>query len=212
MFRRYRTPEKGEFFVVFADTAVGGGDYCAVQFLSKDKLDVPIIYHSKISAVMMTPLLHQELEKIYDLTNVQPIVAYERNNGGWSELERLSVLNKNQKYIVYEQTGTNGRKTGKLGWDTNTATRPKMLQDLQECINSKLITIYDRPTINELFSFITNKNGKPEAEKNAHDDLVMALAGVWQLYQTEKKPQKIDYLAAIRELPKEDLFDNNGLY
>jgi hypothetical protein len=187
MFRRYRNPEKGEFLVVGVDTAVGGNDFCAAQFLSQEKLDVPIVYHSQISATMMTPLIHQELEKIFDLTAVQPVVAFERNNGGWSEIERLSVLNKSQKYRIYEQLGVDGKPNGKLGWDTNTATRPKMLQELQECINNKLIKLYDKPTITELYSFIVNKNGKPEAEKNAHDDLVMSLALAWQLYQTEKK-------------------------
>lgn len=212
MFRRYRTPEKGEFFIVGVDTAAGGADFCAAQFISKDKLDVPIVYHARTSATMMTPLIHQELEKIYDLTGTQPCIAFERNNGGWSELHRLSVLNKNQKYSIYEQKDPSGRRTGKLGWDTNTATRPKMLQELQECINHKLIVLYDKPTINELFSFIISKSGKPEAEKNAHDDLVMSLAIAWQLYQTEQKTQKMNSVDVVRQLPSENFFHSDGLY
>jgi hypothetical protein len=60
---------------------------------------------------------------------------------------------------------------------------------LKEAIDKKLLTLYDKPTINELFSFIikqTETAWKAQAESGAHDDLVMSLAGVWQLYQTEQ--------------------------
>mgnify|MGYP000411250522 CR=1 FL=1 len=60
--RRYRTYKRDEFIVVFADTSWGGKDYCAVQFLSKTSLDVPTVYHSRVLATEMTPLIHLELE------------------------------------------------------------------------------------------------------------------------------------------------------
>jgi phage terminase large subunit len=79
----------------------------------------------------------------------------------------------------------------KIGWDTTTGTRPKMLQDLKEVIDNKTIRIYDPITVKELFTFIIKKTGKPEAEDNAHDDLVMSLAIAWQLQQTEHIPVPI---------------------
>ena len=98
-FRRYRKYEHGEFYVVGADTAWGGTDYCTAQFLSKTRLDVPVVYHSKVLASEMTPLLHNELERIHDETGIQPVVALERNNGGVAELERLATLNRSNKYL-----------------------------------------------------------------------------------------------------------------
>lgn len=196
MFRRYRSYKPGEFYLVFADTAAGGTDYCAAQFLSKDGLDVPVVYHSKTIASEMTPLMHQELERIHDVTGLQPVVAYERNNGGVFELERLAALNRNGKYRIYQQktgVGTTDmiENAVKLGWDTNSATRPAMLGMLKEAIDKTLIRIYDKPTVNEMFSFVvkqTSSSWKAAAESGAHDDLIMSLAGVWQLYQTEDKP------------------------
>lgn len=195
-FRRYRPYQKGEFFVVFADTAWGGLDYCAAQFLSKTNLDVPVVYHAKTIATEMTPLIHSELERIYDATGVKPVVAFERNNGGVAEIERLATLNRLGKYIIYqEKTGLGTTDTTeasiKLGWTTSSATRPTMLSMLKEAIDSRLITIYDKPTINEMFSFIisqTSSSWKAQAEQGAHDDLIMSLAGAWQLYQTESPP------------------------
>jgi len=200
MWRRYRKYKQGEFFVVFADTATGAGDYCACQFLSKTNLDVPAVYHSKTIASEMTPLIHLELERICDETGIRPVVAFERNNGGVYELERLATLNRDGKYLIYQtriNTGTTKttEKTVKLGWDTNSATRPTMILMLKEAIDNKLLKIYDKPTINEMFSFInvqTSTSWKAQAEVGAHDDLIMSLAGAWQLYQTEDPPDKPD--------------------
>ena len=80
----------------------------------------------------------------------------------------------------------------KYGFSTNSATRPAILQILKEAIDNQLITIYDKPTINEMFSFIIKPNGKPQAEQGSHDDLVMSLAIAWQMYQTEMPPVKLN--------------------
>lgn len=195
-FRRYRPYEKGEFIVVFCDTAWGGLDYCAAQFLSKTKLDVPVVYHSKVLATEMTPAIHNELERIFNETGVKPVVAFERNNGGTAEIERLATLNRLGKYRIYVEksgVGTTESTTDsvRLGYTTNSATRPTMLSQLKEAIDNRLIQLYDRPTVNEMFSFIvsqTSSSWKAQAEQGAHDDLIMSLAGAWQLYQTENPP------------------------
>jgi hypothetical protein len=188
-FSKFRPFQQGEFIIAFADTAAGGGDNCAAQFLSHKWLDVPEVYHSKVTASFMTPLLHEELTRISKTTGVTPIIAYERNNGGGFEMDRLAQLNRYGAYRIYTMKNIDptGRliDTGKLGWDTNTATRPKMLQDLKDAVESGMLHLYHRKTVDELFSFIISKTGKAEAEQGAHDDLVMSLAGAWQLYQTE---------------------------
>lgn len=193
MFRRYRTYKPNEFYVVFADTAWGGLDYCAAQFLCKTTLDVPVVYHSKTIASEMTPLIHTELERIFDETKVKPVVCFERNNGGIAEIERLATLNRNGKYRIYvEKQGVGSTDvvsdSVRLGWTTTSASRPTMLSMLKEAIDNRLITIYDKPTINEMFAFIisqTSSSWKAQAEQGAHDDLIMSLAGAWQLYQSE---------------------------
>lgn len=196
MFRRYRKYEKGEFYVVGVDTSWGGTDYSTAQFLCKTKLDVPVVYHSKQLATEMTPQIHLELERIYDATGVKPVVAYERNNGGVAEIERLATLNRDGKYRIFiEKRGAGTteamEESVKLGWTTSSSTRPTMLSMLKEAVDNKLIRIYDKPTITEMFSFIvsqTSSSWKAQAESGAHDDLIMALAIAWQLYQSENPP------------------------
>ena len=56
---------------------------------------------------------------------------------------------------------------------------PLIVAKLEEFIRNKLIKIYSSRTFNEMKTFIW-KNGKPQAMKSYHDDLIMALAiGCW---------------------------------
>lgn len=195
MFKQYRKIEQGEFFVIGCDTASGGLDYSTAQFISKTHLDVPLVYHSKQTTTQMTNDLVPVLEKIHDITDKTPVIAYERNNGGAFEMDRLAQLNRLNKYRIYmEKTGigaTDQPIQKKLGWTTSTATRPKMLEDLKNAVDNKVLRIYDETTINEMFAFIieeTTTAWRAIAEQGAHDDLIIALAIAWQLYQTESPP------------------------
>ncbi|MBR0403096.1 hypothetical protein IJI55_00890 [Candidatus Saccharibacteria bacterium] len=189
MLQLYREIEKGEFFVVAVDCAQGGLDSNFGQFLSKSRVDVPLIFKKHCVAADMTPIIHQTLEWLYDKTGVQPVVAFERNMGGASEMSRLQKLNRQGKYRIYQKRrfGTiDGEEiTDSLGFDTNAQTRPQILGDLKQAIDSQLIKLYDKTTVEELCKFIVNKRGRAEAAANCHDDAVMSLAIAWQLYQTE---------------------------
>lgn len=196
MINLYRKLTKNEFIVVGGDCSQGGIDANYVQFLSKDRIDVPMKLKMQGVAASMTPVLHQTLEWIYDTTGIQPVVALERNMGGASEMERLRKLNRQNKYRLYiakkEGTTKGMQDTEKIGWDTtggvnSTGTRPRMIGDLKEAVDSMQLTIYDKDTVDQLTTFIVNKNNRPEAASGTHDDAVMSLAIAWQLYQTENK-------------------------
>lgn len=190
MFKVYRPIERGEFFLVAGDCSQGGADSNFAQFMSKTKLDIPIVYIKQGAAESMTEDIFPALEYLYDFTGIKPVVAFERQNGGISEMERLRKLNRNNKYVVYlkKDTGTTEgtEDSDKLGWDTNTATRPTMLGSLKEAIKSKLFRSYDEESNNEFKTFIVGKDGKPQAARGKHDDGVMSRAIVWQMYQTEE--------------------------
>lgn len=191
----YRQLSEGEFIVVGVDTAWGGVDYCAAQFLSVTNKDVPMVYHARELATEMTPRIFNTLVDINRITGVRPVVAYERNNGGIAEVERLQRLNKINQFQIYQQKNDVGTIRGmqqgvKLGWDTTSASRPVMLGDLKDAIDNFYLTIYDRATVNELLSFVivqgASGSWKAQAEVGMHDDLIMSLAIAWQLYQTER--------------------------
>lgn len=207
MLRIYRTPQPKENIIVYGDTAVGGTDYCAAQFLSRDKLDFFMVYHAKVIGTEMTNAIYPILEKLFEITGVKPIVAYERNNGGAFEMDRLASLNRLGKFELFMMPTPGRIETPdpvKYGVDVNTATRPAMLGSFKEAVDKHLVQIYDKPTINEMYSFIvsqTSSSWKAQAEVGAHDDLVMSAAGAWFVY-TNSHPKK-DYRHVISQLPQE---------
>lgn len=188
MFFQYRKLFRNEKIVVGVDTSMGLNDYCVAMFLSRTELDVPLVYRERCIASEMTNKLFPVLESIYDKTGNKPLIAYERNNGGVFELERLAHLNRNNKYTIFEMKkigNVDNPEPTRLGWDTNTATRSAMLIALKEAIDNKLFRVYDKTTIEEMFSFVkvqTSTVVKAQAESNCFDDCVMALAIAWQLY------------------------------
>lgn len=207
-FRLYRKIEYGEHFVIFGDTSQGGGDYNACQFFSKTKLDFPIVYHAQGVAAQMTTETQPVFEKLYDITQVKPLIAFERQNGGASEMERLDAMNRLGKYelFVMRYPGqTQPTDSTKLGYDTTSLTRPTLCSDLQEAIDNKTFGIYDEATLRECRNFIkvyrggkwqgeaegkgkSGSDGKPQGT----DDLVISLGGAIQLHlMTDlKKPEK----------------------
>lgn len=189
MFKVYRIPEPGEFFCVGGDCSQGGADSNEAHFLSKDRRDIPIVYRAQGVAMNMTDAIFPWLEWVCNKTGVKPVVAFERQNGGASEMERLKALNKKQMYTLFlmPKFGTDKeegeKETERLGWDTNTATRPKLLGEWKDAVDKKLITIYDEETVRQHKTFVVNKQGKPVGSSGSHDDAVMAPAISWQLYQ-----------------------------
>lgn len=190
MFRLYRDIQPGEFFVVFADGAQGGADKNFVQFLSKTRADFPLVYSAHGVTTETVPNVRQALEYLYQKTKVKPTIAFERNMGGASAMQDLYNSNVEGHYTCYFMRDPMGVPTDRLGFDTTSISRPKMLGEYLTAYNSKLITIYDKETQEQHQTFIVGKNGKPEAAPNTHDDAVISCAGAWQLYQTENPPMK----------------------
>jgi hypothetical protein len=187
-FYQYRMLRENEFIVAGSDLSAGLNDYCVTQFISKKYLDIPLVYREKCIATKMTNDVYPVLERIYDKTGCKPLIAYERNNGGIYEMDRLANLNRDDKFEIYKMKthGTDDNKeTPKFGIDTTGISRPAMLIALKNAIDNNFFRIYDKQTIEELFSFIkvrTNTLTKAQAENNSHDDCVMALALAVQVF------------------------------
>lgn len=221
-FRLWRKIQKGEFIIVGGDCSQGGPDSNTSAFLSKDKRDFPITYKRQGVANDMTDDIFPVLEWIHDVTGIKPVVAFERSNGGASEMDRLNKLNLKKKYVIYqmkhfgkEEDPSNPNKniSKELGWTTSTLTRPILVKDWRNAIDNKLIRLYDEEFIEEHKTFVINSKGKPEAAKGFHDDCVISPAISWQLYQTEE-PQHSDTDLELMtdEIPDNELFTEDGFY
>lgn len=220
MFKQYREIKKGEHYVVAVDTAMGANDYTAAQYLCREHLDVPLVYHSRDTTKLFLPSLAKSLEKIYDLTGQRAIVAIERQNGGAILMDEIAARNILGKYTIFMMPATGSgqqyQDTSRAGFDTNSATRGSMLAALKSVVDSKVLRIYDKDTVSEMFSFVKVQSSslwRAQAERGKHDDLMMALAIAYQMHLLEPMPVTTqDMSSLISQLPSNDELFSDGFY
>jgi phage terminase large subunit len=183
MIWQFRHPDPLEDIVIGADPAEGN-DYCAWVALSKKHADVVMVGRNKTESSQLGHELNHVGRWFHRQTTLFPNIAPERNVGS-ATIYVLKELNYPNIYrAINSFTKTTTGAVDSFGWSTNTATRPKMLDDLALAIRQKVISIPSKHIVDEMFQFIRHeKTGKPQAEVGTHDDLVMALAIAWQLYQ-----------------------------
>lgn len=86
------------------------------------------------------------------------------------------LLDERYSYVFYKiiLDEKSERKTRKVGWNTDTITRPIMVGDLAKVIREREMINYSSDSAEEYMSFIINKRGRPEAKFGANDDVVFA--------------------------------------
>jgi hypothetical protein len=85
-----------------------------------------------------------------------------------------------------------------MGFTTSSKTRPLIVAKLEEYIRNKLIRPKSSRLFNEFKTFIWN-NGKPQAMRSYHDDLIMSLAIACWVRDTslEVSKKEVEYQKAI---------------
>jgi hypothetical protein len=184
MIKLYRQPEGGEQIVIGADPAEGGDNSTFVA-ISKKYADVVMVGVSKEESPQLGASLNHVGKWFRNVTGNYPMIAVERNVGSAA----IHVLKQNNYPNLYRMpssfTATIDTEQENYGWVTSSSTRPKMLDDLALAIRQKAIKIPSKEIVDEMFTFIRHlKTGKPQADVGCHDDLVMAFAFAWQVYQT----------------------------
>ena len=176
-FRLYRVPRRGEYCVVGVDTSEGG-DMSAAVFKSAVYFDSFMVLSGHFNSAEFGPILERGAYFISKITGTDPLIAVERNKGtaiinylinqGYSNLYKQEVFDEVMQKYIY-----------KIGWQTSTQSRKKMLDeqsmDYNEAMENGEARVYDLLTVRQLLTFIRNKRtGKPEAESQCFDDLVIA--------------------------------------
>jgi len=169
-------------YLAVADVSRGdGADYSTLHMFKLETLEVVGEYQGKPTPDMYANFLNQVGREFGNA-----MLVVENNNIGYTVLDKLVEygypnlyysVKSTHEYI--EQHQAEVRNSAIAGFTTSMKTRPLIVAKLEEFIRNKLITIYSSRTINEMKTFIW-RNGKPQAMKGYHDDLIMALAiGCW---------------------------------
>ena len=165
-------------YLMVADVARGdGSDSSTFHIIKLETMEVVAEYQGKPSLDLYSNMLHQTGHEYGKC-----LLVVENNGIGISILEKLIDLGYpnlyysikgTHEYIDHLQGEVNSRALP--GFTTSTKTRPLIVAKLEEFIRNGLITLYSSRLFHELKTFIWY-NGKPQAMRSYHDDLVMSLA------------------------------------
>jgi hypothetical protein len=210
-FKLYRKPQIGEMVVIGADPADTGSDYCAAHALSKKSADQVMVFHERTDSSQFGHELFKMAKYIHKETGEYPIIAVERNTG-MATISALQLYNYPKLYRMKRLGTIKEGVEERIGFSTNVATRPMILDGLALALKQKAIRVYDSETVRELMSFIKNATtGKPEAATGSHDDLLMSLAIALHLFGDSTPSQSNLTHTNIRMFPKQELFDSYGI-
>jgi len=152
-----------------ADTAEGvGGDYSvATMFDTKSMKQVAQIRSNKWRPRVFAHKVYDLCSRYHKTSREWPLLGVELNNHGHAVLLELE---EHLKYVnLY------GYKEDKVGWKTDSITRPLMIDTFIDGVENGTAQIKSRQSLNECLTLIDN-NGKIEAESGEHDDCIIASA------------------------------------
>ena len=175
----YEEPQKGHPYVVNNDPAMGGEDYFATQVVNNNTGEQAAVYHrNKCDADDCAYQLYC-LGTYYN----KALVSGETNTTSYI----LKLVKKCGYRFIYQDQDyevLQGRYQDKLGYKTKQNNRQPMIEEFAEAFRDNPRIIRDYETICEMESFQVVRNestGKEKAQATGgkHDDLVMAMCGVY---------------------------------
>lgn len=172
----WKSPVRGDEphrYVISVDGASGAGaDFAAIQAIDIESFEQVAEWQAK-KTPDETAAEAYRLGRIYNTALIVP-----ETTGGWGfavvqALQRMHYPNVFTRKVLDRLS----RKwTDKLGFDTTERMRAHILDVLERVLREREFGLYSLRTVNEVATFVINKNGKAEAQQGCHDDLLMALA------------------------------------
>jgi len=173
----WEMPKDRDSYVIGADVAESH-DFSVAQVINARTMEQVAVWHGRIPADSFA----KELERLAYFYNTA-LLGVERNNQGIATLVVLNQLYYPMLFFREDVSDLGESSASKLGWETNTKTRPIMITDLGMFIRNRDLKINDEDTIKELMTFAKNAKGKDEAQAGCFDDRVMSLAVAGQMYR-----------------------------
>lgn len=174
----WKYPEFSHKYIISADVARGDADdFSAMHVIDATEQEIVAEFKGRMQPDKFGEFLVDIAQKYNN-----GFIAHEMNSAGIVTSYKLKEL----KYgNVYYEKLFNGNvnpqyrvdETEDLipGFTTSVKTRPDILAKLETILRNRHLKCRSERLVNEFKTFHV-ENGKPKAQKNCHDDLVMALA------------------------------------
>ena len=168
--RIYEEKQPGRRYVIGADTAGEGSDWFAAQVIDADSCAQVAVLHQQTDADLFAQQLYW-LGKEYGWAMIAPEVNFDP-----TVVDKLVAWHYPNLYMRQMEDDATERIRVKYGFRTDKLNRPVAIAELIALMRDHPDRICDRPTLEEMMSFVRNGHGRAEAAEGAHDDLIMALA------------------------------------
>ena len=167
--RLWRRPLELRSFFITVDPSEGvGGDPGAAVIYDRETGEHVGTIHGQFSTWEMARVVDEIGREFNDA-----LVIVERNNHGHAVLQSLTQV---QHYPRVHKD-----HDGKAGWLNNQVSRAAALEALFDAHREGRWSSPDRDSLAEMLRFVVPADGKPQAAKGAHDDLVIAHAIAWTI-------------------------------
>lgn len=217
--RVYEKPKKNTPYVIGGDTKGEGKDFFAATVI--DNSTGKRVASLQMQLANSRPFTWQ----VYSLGvwYNEALIAIEMNfnTAPIEELQRLKYRRQYQRRKYDDYTHS---PTPRYGWKTTGTTRPIIIDKTVELVQDDIDLFTDIPTLEEMLTFVYDKNGRPDAMSGKHDDLLISdmianevratfsTTGVEEItmYDIKKLPKDYqeDYKQAVRMGMKEKLMNS----
>lgn len=155
-------------YVIGGDTAGTGEDYFTAKVINNiNKNDAAVYLKQKVDEGLYAEQVYC-LHKYYH----DALVGIETN---YSVYPTRRLMELHVKQYGRENPDTTSKVIlDALGFKTTSITRPNMIASFKDTIRENINIIKDITTLNEMLTFVKDKNGKAQAEEGKHDDMIMA--------------------------------------
>ena len=189
-FLRYGKDKLRRTFVIGADAAEGiadptdpgyTGDYCAAYVLDQWSGEQVAAVHGSWEPHEYARILAQ-VGRRYTTASGAPLIGVERQGGGTAVLSELRNHHHYPNLYWHEDFDEVRRKAvRRLGWHTNAATRPILIDGLVKAVTKGHMKVNDPEFLAECMTFVRGRHGRAAAQSGCFDDRVMAAAIAWQM-------------------------------
>lgn len=178
-------------YTIGADTSEGvGGDAHCVNVINNITAEqVAMIHTNSMDEDCFAYQLYC-LGKYYN----DALIAVEVNYSTHPQ-KLLELLKYPKLYLREQQDNIGVNLSNKFGWKTTAITRPVIIAEMIAFVRENIGKINDVGLLEEMLTFVRNKNGRAEAEVGAHDDRILATA--ISLCQSVRNQQS--YLLIVEE-------------
>lgn len=188
----FKEVEPGHPYVVNADTAMGGEDYFAIQVLNNFTGEQVAVYHAK--KVDEDEVAFQLVCLGYYYNTA--LICCETNISS----QLLVIADKCGYPFIYQDTDyedLSNRYANRFGYKTKQNNRQVMISLFKQAFRDNYRMINDYETLCEMEEFVIERNEKSGKEKaqaisGSHDDLVMAMCGVFLIRHQQEFIPKVE--------------------